>query len=63
MRNYLISLLIIFSSISYSEETISVWVRDYFERIHKSINEENYDKALQELQTANERYFQGWQDL
>jgi len=59
MRNYLISLLIIFSSISYSEETISVWVRDYFERIHKSINEENYDKALQELQTANERYFRG----
>ena len=59
MHNYLISLLIIFSSISYSEETISVWVRDYFERIHKSINEENYDKALQELQTANERYFRG----
>lgn len=59
MRNYLISLLIIFSSISYSDETISVWVRDYFERIHKSINEENYDKALQELQTANERYFRG----
>ena len=59
MRNYLLLVILVFSSISYSEETISVWVRDYFERIHKSINEENYDKALKELQTANERYFRG----
>ena len=51
MRNYLLLVILVFSSISYSEETISVWVRDYFERIHKSINEENYDKALKELQT------------
>jgi predicted Zn-dependent protease len=59
MHKYLISFLLIFSTTTYSDETISVWVRDYFERIHKSINEENYEKALQELQTANERYFRG----
>ena len=59
MHKYLISFLLIFSITTYSDETISVWVRDYFERIHKSINEENYEKALQELQIANERYFRG----
>ena len=52
MHKYLISFLLIFSTTTYSDETISVWVRDYFERIHKSINEENYEKALQELQIA-----------
>lgn len=59
MRNLLIIIFLIYSSFSVAEESISVWVRDYFERIHKAINEEDYDKALKELETADERYFRG----
>jgi len=59
MRNILIIIFLISSSFSVADESISVWVRDYFERIHKAINEEDYDKALKELQTADERYFRG----
>lgn len=59
MRNLLIIIFLIYSSFSFAEESISVWVRDYFERIHKAINEEDYDKALKELETADERYFRG----
>ena len=59
MRNLLIIIFLISSSFSVADESISVWVRDYFERIHKAINEEDYDKALKELETADERYFRG----
>ena len=59
MRNILIIIFLISSSFSVADESISVWVRDYFERIHKAINEEDYDKALKELETADERYFRG----
>lgn len=59
MRNLFFLFLFVFSSFSIADETISVWVRDYFERIHKAINEEDYDKALKELKTADERYFRG----
>lgn len=59
MRNLLIIIFLISSPFSVAEESISVWVRDYFERIHKAINEEDYDKALKELETADERYFRG----
>ena len=59
MRNLLIIIFLLSSSFSVADESISVWVRDYFERIHKAINEEDYDKALKELETADERYFRG----
>ena len=59
MRNLLIIIFLISSPFSVADESISVWVRDYFERIHKAINEEDYDKALKELETADERYFRG----
>ena len=59
MRNLLIIIFLISSSFSVADESISVWARDYFERIHKAINEEDYARALKELETADERYFRG----
>lgn len=59
MRNLLIIIFLISSSFSVADESISVWARDYFERIHKAINEEDYARALKELETADARYFRG----
>ena len=51
----LLTLLISFSATS--EETISRWMADYFERIHKHIANENYEKAQAELVLGDTNYF------
>ena len=40
-----------------SEETISRWMSDYFQRIHGFIADENYEKALYELDMGVNSYF------
>ena len=42
-----------------SEDTISPWMADYFERIKRHIDNENYEKALKELETGDKNYFRG----
>ena len=55
-RLFLITTLLISLTAS-SEETISRWMADYFERIHKHIANENYDKAQDELILGDTNYF------
>ena len=50
MRNFLFLVFFITSFNVSSEETISRWMSDYFKRIHGHIADENYDKALHELE-------------
>ena len=56
LRLILLSTLLISFSAT-SEETISRWMADYFERIHKHIANENYEKAEAELVLGNTNYF------
>ena len=53
---FLIALLATTFNIS-SEETISRWMSDYFKRIHGFIADENYEKALYELDMGVNSYF------
>ena len=53
---FLIALLATTFNIS-SEETISRWMSDYFKRIHGFSADENYEKALYELDMGVNSYF------
>ena len=57
MRNFLFLVFFITSFNISSEETISRWMSDYFKRIHGHIADENYDKALDELELGVTNYF------
>ena len=57
MRNFLFIVFFITSFNISSEETISRWMSDYFKRIHGHIADENYDKALDELELGVTNYF------
>ena len=57
MRNFLFLVFFITSFNVSSEETISRWMSDYFKRIHGHIADENYDKALHELELGVTNYF------
>jgi len=57
MRNFLFLVFFITSFNISSEETISRWMSDYFKRIHGHIADENYDKALDELELGVNNYF------
>ena len=57
MRNFLFLIFFITSFNISSEETISRWMSDYFKRIHGHIADENYDKALDELELGVTNYF------
>ena len=57
MRNFLFLIFFITSFNISSEETISRWMSDYFKRIHGHIADENYDKALHELELGVTNYF------
>ena len=57
MRNFLFLVFFITSFNVSSEETISRWMSDYFKRIHGHIADENYDKALDELELGVTNYF------
>lgn len=57
MRNLLFLVFFITSFNISSEETISRWMSDYFKRIHGHIADENYDKALNELELGVTNYF------
>lgn len=57
MRNFLFLVFFITSFNVSSEETISRWMSDYFKRIHGHIADENYDKALNELELGVTNYF------
>lgn len=57
MRNFLFLVFFITSFNISSEETISRWMSDYFKRIHGHIADENYDKALHELELGVTNYF------
>lgn len=57
MRNFLFLVFFITSFNISSEETISRWMSDYFKRIHGHIADENYDKALNELELGVTNYF------
>ena len=57
MRNFLFLVFFITSFNISSEETIRRWMSDYFKRIHGHIADENYDKALDELELGVTNYF------
>ena len=59
MRKLLFITLFCTSFFVSSEETISRWMSDYFERIHGHIGDENYEKAKYELEMGNNNYFRG----
>lgn len=59
MRKLLFIALFCTSFFVSSEETISRWMSDYFERIHGHIGDENYEKAKYELEMGNNNYFRG----
>lgn len=59
MRRLLFIALFCTSFFASSEETISRWMSDYFERIHGHIGDENYEKAKYELEMGNNNYFRG----
>ena len=59
MRRLLFIALFCSSFFVSSEETISRWMSDYFERIHGHIGDENYEKAKYELEMGNNNYFRG----
>ena len=59
MRKLLFIALFYTSFFVSSEETISRWMSDYFERIHGHIGDENYEKAKYELEMGNNNYFRG----
>ena len=59
MRRLLFIALFCTSFFVSSEETISRWMSDYFERIHGHIGDENYEKAKYELEMGNNNYFRG----
>lgn len=59
MRNLLFILIFSLSLSVSSEESISRWMADYFKRIHDHINNENYEKAQNELEMGDKNYFRG----
>tara|TARA_B100000902_G_scaffold42674_1_gene50436 strand:+ start:411 stop:1607 length:1197 start_codon:yes stop_codon:yes gene_type:complete len=59
MRNLFFISIITMTFYVSSEDTISPWMADYFERIHKHINDENYEKAQKELEMGDKNYFRG----
>ena len=59
MRRLLFIALFCTSFFVSSEETISRWMSDYFERIHGHIGDENYENAKYELEMGNNNYFRG----
>ena len=57
MRKLFIIALLASTFNALSEETISRWMSDYFQRIHGFIADENYEKALYELEMGVNSYF------
>tara|TARA_B100000886_G_scaffold313288_1_gene249811 strand:+ start:39 stop:1235 length:1197 start_codon:yes stop_codon:yes gene_type:complete len=57
MRKLFIIVLLASTFNALSEETISRWMSDYFQRIHGFIADENYEKALYELEMGVNSYF------
>ena len=57
MRKLFVIVLLASTFNALSEETISRWMSDYFQRIHGFIADENYEKALYELEMGVNSYF------